>query len=339
MNSPTILVVDSDPLQRQSIESLLASFTVVSFTGGQEALIYFQTHTPDLAIFAERLPDINGTDICGRIKSIKRLRHVPVIITTSQQRYGTVKDLARAVRADLVLPKPLEEQDLAAQARGLIDPESFLEVEEVEDAEVIERALKRLESKSARQLEEEEDLKDLLEANQNLHRQLEALKQENRQLKEDTLTDDEINALRLNVEALHQENQRLKEQTAEADKHGSLKLDFESLKKDYADLAAQVKTRNDSKDLKEVKAELERSKAREQSLSARLAELEANPEKIVYRGEEETLQTLEALQEKYSVQERQIETLRKHNQKLLESLNEMQLIQSSRKGLLDRFRS
>ena len=427
MQSPTVLVADSDHLQRQTIELLLAEFTVVSFATGQEALEYFQTHSPALAIFAARMPDINGTDVCGRIKSIKRLRHIPIIITTSQQRYGTVKDLARAVRADLVLPRPLEDQDLATQVRGLIDPESFLTpIEEIKDGEAIERALKRLETKSARQLEEEEDLKDLLEANQNLHRQLEALKQENRQLKEGSISEEEIKSLHEKVEKLRKENQQLKDRVAATEDYDTLHLDLESLKKDYADLEAQVEQSNsqeleslqaelgtakdnydtlkrdfeklkkdyadletqtrkkskpekvkklqaeldaattnynalqldfenlnkdyfelkaqisdqsDSQDLERLQTELEHAKENQQRLSAKLAEFETNPENIVYRGEAETLQALEELRNKQSIQEKQLETLRKHNQKLLKSINEMQVNQSSRRSILDRFRS
>lgn len=426
MQSPTILVADSDHLQRQMIELLLAEFTVVSFATGQEALEYFQTHSPALAIFAARMPDINGTDVCGRIKSIKRLRHIPIVITTSQQRYGTVKDLARAVRADLVLSRPLEEQDLATQVRGLIDPESYLTpIDEIKDGEVIERALQRLETKSARQLEEEEDLKDLLETNQNLHRQLEALRQENRQLKEDALTEEELSTLRSTVEKLREENQQLKERVSATESYDALSLDLASLRKDYDDLQADMASKPSTDDLerlqaelvvanedyaslernftqlknayteleaqvsetsepKEVKAlqaelaaaktyhknlqldfetlnrdyfelktqvseqteeierlqaELKRARETQQRLSAQLAEFEANPDNVVYRGEAETLQMLEELRNKQSIQEKQLETLRKHNKKLLASINEMQINQSSRRSLLDRFRS
>jgi len=428
MQSPTVLVADSDHLQRQMIEILLAEYTVVSFATGQEALEYFQTHSPALAIFAARMPDINGTDVCGRIKSIKRLRHIPIIITTSEQRYGTVKDLARAVRADLVLPRPLENQDLATQVRDLIDPDHFVTpAEDIKDGEVIERALQRLENKSARQLDAEEDLKDLLEANQNLHRQLEVLKQENRQLREDTLTEEEVNSLRLSVDSLQTENEQLKERVAATEDYDTLGLDLESLKKDYTDsqaqlaeqpsvqelesvqselattrenhealerdfenlkekyaeteaqvstmtdpqeaqklqealakvttdyetvqndfenlnkdyfdLKAQVSEQIDPQEFETLQAKLKEAREEKRRLSTRLAELEEDPEKVVYRGEDETLEVLEALRNKQSIQERQIETLRKHNQKLLASINEMQLNQSSRRNLLDRFRS
>lgn len=427
MQSPTVLVADSDPLQRQMIELLLAEFTVVSFDNGQEALEYFQTHTPALAIFAARMPDINGTDICGRIKSIKRLRHIPIIITTSQQRYGTVKDLARAVRADLVLPRPLEDQDLATQVRGLIDPESFLTPVEVKDGEAIERALERLETQSTRQLADEGELKDLLSANQNLHRQLEVLKQDYRQLKEDTLTEEEVKRLRSSVETLRKENEALKQRVAATENYDTLSLDLESLKKDYADLQAQVAEQpskeafeqlqaelatskddyatlerdfenlkeryaelerqaseksdpkdveklqadleaattnyevlqlnfeklnqdyfnlkaqvdeqSDPKEVEKLQAKLEAAREEQRRLSTQLAEIQADPEKVIYHGEDETLQVLEFLRNKQSIQERQLDTLRKHNQKLLASINEMQLNQSSRKSLLDRFRS
>lgn len=129
MSAPVILVADRDPLQRQLIDLLLAEdhYVIVGVETGKQALEYVRENTPDLAILDMDLEDINGADVCEKMKSVTRLNTVPVILTTSQRGTGGLdartKSLAHFVGADLVLQKPLGDKNLRLRAGNLISGE------------------------------------------------------------------------------------------------------------------------------------------------------------------------------------------------------------------------
>ncbi len=110
----TVLIADSDAFQRQLIDMLLAvdNHRVVGFESGRSLLEYLQSHVPDLVILDYSLPDINGADLCAKMKKVKRLAHVPVLLVTAAHKLELVKGIATAVRADRVLAKPLGDKKL-----------------------------------------------------------------------------------------------------------------------------------------------------------------------------------------------------------------------------------
>jgi CheY-like chemotaxis protein len=118
----TVLIADSDAFQRQLIDMLLAvdNHRVLGFESGRSLLEYLQAHAPDLVILDYNLPDINGADLCAKMKKVKRLAHVPVILVTAAHKLELVKGIATAVRADLVLAKPLGDKHLREQVLELL---------------------------------------------------------------------------------------------------------------------------------------------------------------------------------------------------------------------------
>ncbi len=126
MPSRTILLVDTDPLQRQLVDMLLAEDapTIVNAGTGREALEFLKEHTPDLVLMGIELPDIGGDAVCGKLKSVSRLSRVPVILTLEPPgRAGIpqdVRDRARSVGADLLVQKPLGDKGLRDRVRQLL---------------------------------------------------------------------------------------------------------------------------------------------------------------------------------------------------------------------------
>lgn len=126
MSERAILVVDPDPLQRQLIDVLLAdpNAAVVEAGTAREALEYLKEHTPDLAIVAYELPDLDGAELIARLKRVRRLTHVPVLLTTVLHGgIGVAPALrakARSVGADLLIPKPLGDKNVRERARRLM---------------------------------------------------------------------------------------------------------------------------------------------------------------------------------------------------------------------------
>ncbi len=149
----TILLVDADPLQRQLVDMLLAEDgpEIVNAGSGREALEYLKEHTPHLVIMALELPDIGGDVVCGKLKSVTRLARVPVLLTVElPKRDGLsadVRERARSVGADLLLPKPLGDKNLRDRVRRLLsrwDTPSGLTGRSTRNTVVIEQALEAL---------------------------------------------------------------------------------------------------------------------------------------------------------------------------------------------------
>src|SRR5947209_12402132 len=76
-----ILNINGDPQKLTSISSTLrqANFEVHESVRGNEALLSVQTDRPQLIILEVNLPDINGLEICRRIKEDPATSSIPVV--------------------------------------------------------------------------------------------------------------------------------------------------------------------------------------------------------------------------------------------------------------------
>jgi len=82
----TVLLVEDDPRLRFIIHAQLksAGFDVVPLEDGNAALTTLETLTPDLVLLNILLPRVDGVEVCERIRSQRRLAHVPVIFLTAR---------------------------------------------------------------------------------------------------------------------------------------------------------------------------------------------------------------------------------------------------------------
>jgi two-component system, OmpR family, response regulator len=127
MVTSSLLVADADALQRQLFDMILSvdAFDVTMVGSGAEALAHLREHTPSAVILAIDLPDVPGTVICRKLKTVKRLSRVPVVLVAPEPEPGkTLTDaLRRDVReagADLLLQKPLGDKNLRERLQRLL---------------------------------------------------------------------------------------------------------------------------------------------------------------------------------------------------------------------------
>ena len=75
----TLLLVDDEPAVLDFMTALFtdAGFSTVSAPDGIVALKEFYVHQPDLAIVDLIMPNMNGFELCKRIREVS---HVPLII-------------------------------------------------------------------------------------------------------------------------------------------------------------------------------------------------------------------------------------------------------------------
>lgn len=120
--TPLVLAADDQEGQLVLIEMLLSidGYDIATVQDGREALEWLAKNTPDLAILDVQMPFVDGIEICRRIKTIKRLKHVPVVVLTAMRDEGKL-EAARMAGADAVIRKPLEGKDFRVTVRELID--------------------------------------------------------------------------------------------------------------------------------------------------------------------------------------------------------------------------
>ncbi|GAB3818488.1 hypothetical protein GCM10027605_71170 [Micromonospora zhanjiangensis] len=116
----TILVVDDSATKRYLLVNWLtrAGFRVTEAETGGEALERVGTEQVDLVVLDVRLPDMNGFEVCGRIKSAHPA--TPVIHVSAHA--VDVVDRAQGLTggADAYLTEPIEPEELVATAHAVL---------------------------------------------------------------------------------------------------------------------------------------------------------------------------------------------------------------------------
>ena len=135
-----VLVVDDDSRIRAVLKRMLEAegLTVLEAPNGAEALSVLTVKPPDVVILDIVLPDLDGFEICRRIKADPECRLLPVILVTG---LGDVEDRVHGIEAgaDDFLTKPFERVELLARVRSLLKVKRF--TDELERAEHVLMAL------------------------------------------------------------------------------------------------------------------------------------------------------------------------------------------------------
>ena len=137
----TILVVDDDPIVRESMDRHLTrdGFTVVTARGGQEGLRLAKELHPDAITLDVMMPDIDGWTVLAAIKGDPELRDIPVILLSivDEQKRGY------ALGATEYLVKPVDRERLAAVLRGICGSTGH-RVLLVDDDDMLRRSMRQV---------------------------------------------------------------------------------------------------------------------------------------------------------------------------------------------------
>ncbi|MBD2299277.1 response regulator [Nostoc sp. FACHB-87] len=118
---PTILVIDDEPDNFDVVETLLdgENYQLHYSPDGQQALSRLDNFQPDLILLDVMMPDMDGMEVCKRIKSQPKWQAVPIIMVTA---LTAKEDLARclATGADDFISKPVNRVELRARVHSML---------------------------------------------------------------------------------------------------------------------------------------------------------------------------------------------------------------------------
>jgi excisionase family DNA binding protein len=120
-----VLIVDDD----QDLVDLLSDvfdkdgrFDIRTANNGFDAGMLVKEFRPDLVVLDVMLPDINGKEVCQRVRSDDSLEAVKIICISGMVEQDKVSDL-RAAGADDFMQKPFKVEDLLDRACDLLEIE------------------------------------------------------------------------------------------------------------------------------------------------------------------------------------------------------------------------
>ncbi len=81
-----LMLIDDDAIEIELLESLLADkgYRVTAFQSGKQAVYEAASLNPDLILLDVMMPEMDGFQVCRRLKADDRTRHIPVIFVTAK---------------------------------------------------------------------------------------------------------------------------------------------------------------------------------------------------------------------------------------------------------------
>lgn len=122
MDKPLILAVDDKPQNLQFLGKLLSDngYEVGMAQNGVQALNFLMKDEPDLILLDIMMPEMDGYEVCERIKSDFSTRHIPVIFLTAKTDTQDVVKGFEVGGVDYVV-KPFNSAELLARIRTHVE--------------------------------------------------------------------------------------------------------------------------------------------------------------------------------------------------------------------------
>ena len=109
MSKKKVLIVEDEEslLKLESILLTSKGYAVKAVANGQAALDALDEELPDLVLLDIMLPEMDGFEVCRRIKESEATKHIPVVMLTAKK---SREDMARGekVGADWYITKPFK---------------------------------------------------------------------------------------------------------------------------------------------------------------------------------------------------------------------------------------
>jgi len=121
--TPTVYFIDDSATMREVIKIAFRkeNISIVACADANAALSQFEQNPPDAVITDVIMPDQDGYSVCTQIKQHAEWGNVPVILMSGVVN-KSVADKAIAVKADELIRKPFQPQELIGRVKALLGP-------------------------------------------------------------------------------------------------------------------------------------------------------------------------------------------------------------------------
>ncbi|HEY7461562.1 MAG TPA: diguanylate cyclase [Gemmatimonadota bacterium] len=121
-----ILVVDDDPSILETLTTMLRfkGYATQVASNGRKALEAVKEFDPDLILLDIMLPDIDGYDICRRLKSDPRTSDIPILIVSARTRREEIVNLLELGANDYIT-KPFFLDEVIARVRTNLEAKKY----------------------------------------------------------------------------------------------------------------------------------------------------------------------------------------------------------------------
>lgn len=116
-----ILIVDDVPANVRLLASILkiSGFDTIAAESGPQALEMLNEHSPDVMLLDLMMPDMDGFEVCQRVRSNPMTEFLPIVMVTASH---STQDRLKAleVGADDFLTKPVDNVEVVARVKSLL---------------------------------------------------------------------------------------------------------------------------------------------------------------------------------------------------------------------------
>jgi len=154
-DEPLLLAVDDLPANVRLLDAVLSprGYRVLGAGSGPEALALVAEHRPDLVLLDIVMPEMDGYEVCRRLRQDPATAFLPVVMITASGDQERL--LAIEAGADDFVAKPFDQAELLARVRSLLRIKRYHDTIEGQAAELAEwnRTLEQRVSDQVGQLE------------------------------------------------------------------------------------------------------------------------------------------------------------------------------------------
>jgi CheY-like chemotaxis protein len=123
--TPTVYFIDDSATMREVIKIAFRreNINVITCADAASALSQFEQNRPDVVITDVIMPDQDGYSVCSQIKQHPDFSQTPVVLMSGVVN-KSVADKAVAVKADELIRKPFQPQELIGRVKSLLEPKT-----------------------------------------------------------------------------------------------------------------------------------------------------------------------------------------------------------------------
>jgi twitching motility two-component system response regulator PilH len=121
--TPTVYFIDDSATMREVVKIAFRreNINVITCGDAASAIAQFEQNPPDAVITDVIMPDQDGYSVCTQIKQHPQFGSIPVVLMSGVVN-KSVADKAVAVKADELIRKPFQPQELIGRVKSLLSP-------------------------------------------------------------------------------------------------------------------------------------------------------------------------------------------------------------------------